>query len=58
MYLKQYQAVIKAMEDNGGFATLSYFYENVMKVPNVFGKPRHFLLLYEEYYKMIDTFSK
>jgi hypothetical protein len=31
--MKQYEAVIKVMEENGGFATLSYLYENALKVP-------------------------
>ncbi len=33
--MRQYEAVIKAMEDNGGYATLSYLYENALKVPGV-----------------------
>ncbi|MFO8010273.1 MAG: hypothetical protein R6U89_05600 [Dehalococcoidia bacterium] len=31
--MKQYEAVIKVMEENGGFATLGYLYQNVLKVP-------------------------
>ena len=31
--MKQYEAVIKVMEDNGGFATLGHLYQNVLKVP-------------------------
>ncbi|MCP2604778.1 hypothetical protein NLC29_01310 [Candidatus Aminicenantes bacterium AH-873-B07] len=38
--MKQYEAVIKVMEENGGFATLSYLYENVLKVPNVTWKTK------------------
>jgi len=38
--MKQYEAVIKVMEENGGFATLSYLYENVLKVPNVVWKTK------------------
>ncbi len=30
--MKQYEAVIKVMEENNGFATLSYLYENVLKI--------------------------
>ncbi len=31
--MKQHEAVIKVMEENGGFATLGYLYQNVLKVP-------------------------
>ena len=31
--MKQYEAVIKVMEENGGFATLGYLYQNVLKIP-------------------------
>jgi hypothetical protein len=31
--VKQYEAVIKVMEENGGFATLGYLYQHVLKVP-------------------------
>lgn len=31
--MKQYEAVIKIMEENGGYATLGYLYQNVLKVP-------------------------
>ncbi len=30
--MKQYKAVIKVMEENGGFATLGHLYQNVLKV--------------------------
>lgn len=30
--MKQYEAVIKVMENNGGYATLGHLYENVLKV--------------------------
>ena len=30
--MKQYEAVIRVMEENGGFATLGYLYQNVLKV--------------------------
>jgi len=30
--MKQYEAVIKVMEENGGFATLGHLYNNVLKV--------------------------
>lgn len=30
--MKQYEAVIKVMEENGGYATLGYLYQNVLKV--------------------------
>lgn len=33
--MKQYEAVIKAMEENGGYATLGSLYQNVLKVPGV-----------------------
>jgi hypothetical protein len=33
--MKQYEAVIKIMEENGGFATLGYLYQNVLDVPGV-----------------------
>jgi hypothetical protein len=29
----QYEAVIKVMEDNGGYATLGHLYQNALKVP-------------------------
>lgn len=38
--MKQYEAVIKVMEENGGFATLSYLYENALKVPEVIWKTK------------------
>lgn len=33
--MKQYEAVIKIMEQNGGFATLGFLYQEVLKVPGV-----------------------
>lgn len=33
--MKQHEAVIKVMRDNGGLATLGHLYQNVLKVPNV-----------------------
>lgn len=33
--MKQYEAVIKAMEANGGWATLGYLYQEALKVPDV-----------------------
>jgi hypothetical protein len=30
--MKQYEAVIKVMEENGGYATLGYLYQNALKV--------------------------
>lgn len=33
--MKQYEAVIKVMEENGGLATLGHLYQNVLKVPDV-----------------------
>lgn len=33
--MKQYEAVIKVMKTNGGFATLGHLYQNVLKIPNV-----------------------
>lgn len=38
--MKQYEAVIKLMEENGGFATLSYLYENTLKVLGVVWKTK------------------
>jgi len=32
--MKQYEAVIKVMEENGGFATLGHLYQNVLKIKN------------------------
>jgi len=31
--MKQYEAVIKVMQDNGGYATLGFLYQHVLKVP-------------------------
>jgi len=31
--MKQHEAVIEVMEKNGGYATLAYLYQNVLKVP-------------------------
>lgn len=33
--VKQYEAVIAVMEENGGYATLGYLYQNVLKVKGV-----------------------
>ena len=38
--MKQYEAVIKVMEENGGYATLSHLYERVLKVPGVMWKTK------------------
>lgn len=38
--MRQYEAVIKVMEGNGGYATLSYLYEKVLKVPDVIWKTK------------------
>jgi len=38
--MKQYEAVIRVMEENGGFASLSYLYENALKVPGVVWKTK------------------
>lgn len=32
--MKQYEAVIKVMEENGGFATLGQLYQEVLKIPD------------------------
>ena len=32
--MKQYEAVIKVMEENDGFATLGFLNQKVLKVPN------------------------
>ena len=33
--MKQHEAVIKIMEENGGYATLGFLYQHVLKVPDV-----------------------
>ncbi len=33
--MKQYEAVIRVMEQNGGFATLGFLYQNVLDLPGV-----------------------
>ena len=33
--MRQYEAVIKTMEENGGYATLKYLYEKALKIPGV-----------------------
>src|SRR3990172_5240152 len=38
--MKQYEAVIRVMEENGGFATLGYLNQEVLKVPGVEWKTR------------------
>ncbi len=38
--MKQYKAVIKVMEEHGGYATLSYLYERVPEVPDVVWKTK------------------
>ncbi|MGQ9706188.1 MAG: hypothetical protein ACUVWP_04190 [bacterium] len=38
--MKQYEAVIRVMEENGGYATLSYLYKNVLKVEGVVWKTK------------------
>lgn len=38
--MKQYEAVIKVMKENGGYATLSYLYEKVLKVQDVIWKTK------------------
>lgn len=38
--MKQYEAVIKVMEENEGFATLGYLYEHVLRVPNCVWKTK------------------
>ncbi|MBN1486908.1 MAG: hypothetical protein JW981_04650 [Anaerolineae bacterium] len=38
--MKQYEAVIKVMEENGGYATLGYLYQNVLDVPGTVWKTR------------------
>ena len=30
--MKQHEAVIQVMKENGGFATLGYLYQNVLKI--------------------------
>lgn len=38
--MRQYEAVIKVMEGNRGYATLSYLYEKVLRVPDVIWKTK------------------
>jgi len=38
--MKQYEAVIKVMEENGGFASLSYLYEKTLSIPDVIWKTK------------------
>jgi hypothetical protein len=38
--MRQYEAVIKVMEENRGYATLSYLYEKVLEVPDVIWKTK------------------
>ena len=38
--MKQYEAVIKVMEENGGYATLGYLYQHTLKVPGVTWKTK------------------
>ncbi len=38
--MRQYEAVIKVMEEAGGYATLSWLYEKVLKVPDVIWKTK------------------
>ncbi|HHJ07570.1 MAG TPA: hypothetical protein ENK24_08725, partial [Anaerolineae bacterium] len=33
--MKQYEAVIKVMEENGGFATLGYLNQHTFEIPDV-----------------------
>uniref|UniRef100_A0A7V1EH56 HTH HARE-type domain-containing protein n=1 Tax=candidate division WOR-3 bacterium TaxID=2052148 RepID=A0A7V1EH56_UNCW3 len=33
--MKQYEAVIRVMEENGGYATLGFLYQEALKIPNV-----------------------
>jgi len=38
--MKQYEAVIKVMEENGGYATLGFLYQNVLEVKGVMWKTK------------------
>ena len=38
--MKQYEVVIKVMEDNGGYATLGYLYQNVLNIRDVVWKTK------------------
>jgi hypothetical protein len=38
--MKQYEAVIKVMEDNGGYATLGFLYQNAIKVKGCIWKTK------------------
>ena len=33
--MKQYEAVVQVMEENGGFATLGFLYQHALKVPGL-----------------------
>lgn len=60
--MKQYDAVIKVMEENGGFATLKYLNENVLKVHGVewktktpFASIRRIVQDYKFFFKIKST---
>jgi len=56
--MKQYEAVIKVMEQNGGFATLGCLNQKVLKMPGVEWKTKTPLQVFVVLFKMKDFSSK
>ncbi len=52
--MKQYEAVIKIMKENNGYATLGYLYQNVLKVPEVIWKTKTPFPALGELFRMKD----
>jgi hypothetical protein len=57
--MKQYEAVIKAMKENGGFATLGQLYQSVPKIPDCewktktpFASIRRIVQTHDEFFKV------
>ena len=44
--MKQYEAVIEALKQNGGYATLGQLYQDTLKIPNWNGKQKHLLRVF------------
>jgi len=44
--MKQYEAVIEALKQNGGYATLGQLYQDALKVPNCDWKTSKFVQVY------------
>jgi hypothetical protein len=57
--MKQYEAVIKAMQENGGYATLGQLYQSAPKyqIRNGVERKTH-LQTFVELYKLMMSFSK